>query len=145
MRRAILAALVATLLALCSSASASTLSVGGGAAQYTASSSEANHLVISFVSGYYVFTDTGVSSIGVVGTTCHSYSAQVAYCGWGAFGSIAVHLGNGGSYGESQLAMTPVTLYGGTGDDTLIGGAEADTLVTGGGLDHVTCGSGADH
>src|SRR3954454_15693088 len=144
MRRALLAAAIAALL-VPATASASTLSLSGGAAQYTAAPAEANHLVIGFVQGYYVFTDTGVTGIAVSGSTCHAYSPQTAYCPWAALGSITARLGNGGSYAQSQLSFTPVTLYAGNGGDTLSGGGGADTLVTGGGHDKITCGAGIDH
>lgn len=143
MRRALLAAAIAALL-VPATASASTLSVSGGAAQYTAAPAEANHLTISFVQGYYVFSDTGVGSIVVIGSTCHSYSPQSAYCPFGWVGSITARLGNGGSYAQSQLSFTPVTLDAGNGGDTLFGGGGADTLVTGAGHDKITCGAGAD-
>src|SRR5690349_19645894 len=100
---------------------------------------------MSFVNGYYVFYDTGVTSIAVSGTTCHSYSPQVVYCPWGSFMSITTRLGNGGSYAQSQLALTPVTMYAGNGGDTLIGGGGPDTFVTGAGADKISCGYGTDH
>jgi hypothetical protein len=143
-RLALLAAAVVVLL-VPATASASTLSVSGGVAQYNAAPADANHLTMSFVQGYYVFYDSGVSSIAVSGSTCHAYSAQIAYCPSGAFTSITARLGNGGSYAHSYLTVTPVTMYAGNGGDTLIGGAEPDTLVTGAGRDKITCGDGVDH
>jgi hypothetical protein len=146
-RTAIVAAAVAAVLLLPACASASTLGIGAGAvAQYTGAASEANHLVITYDWAHadYVFTDTGASAIAITGykSPCHNFSAHVAFCPWGSFNSISVQLGNGGSYGESQLSYTPVTLHAGTGDDTLIGGGGHDTLIAGAGRDTLTAGHG---
>lgn len=146
-RAAIVAAAVAAVLLLPAGASAATLGVAtGGVAQYTGAATEANHLVITYdwFHASYVFTDTGVSAITITGSKspCQSFSAHVASCPWGAFSSISVQLGNGGSYGESKLSLTPVTLHAGTGDDTLIGGGGHDTLIAGPGHDTLTAGHG---
>src|SRR3954464_509403 len=109
MRRALLAAAIAALL-VPATASASTLSLSGGAAQYTAAPAEANHLVIRLVQGYYWFTDTGVTGIAVSGRACHSYSPQSAYCPWAALGSITARLGNGGGLAASPASLHPVAL-----------------------------------
>jgi hypothetical protein len=147
MRRAILAAAAAALM-LPATASASSLWVSGGVAQYYGAPSEANHLVVSYYAssgGYYVFEDTGVNSIYAPNQGgCGSYSPTLAYCPVSAVTSVTARLGNGGSYGESKLAITPMTIYGGTGNDRLIGGGGSDTLVTGAGSDTVTCGAGTD-
>jgi hypothetical protein len=143
-RRALLTAAVAVLLAP-AAASAATLSVGPtGAATYTGAPTETNHVVVSydFMHGVYLFNDTGASVVTVTGNGCHAYSLQLAYCSYGSFSSVAVRLGGTGSYAESQLWLTPVTLTGGNGTSTLVGGSSPTTLVAGAGQTTMTAGNG---
>lgn len=127
-------------------AAASTLSVSKGAVTYTASTFEANHVTFSFnmLYGTYLIEDTGATIMVTSNANqgCHAYTAHVAYCDFGSVASIAAKLGNGGSFAQSKLAMTPVTITAGAGDDTLIGGGGADTLIGTGGNDTLTAGSG---
>jgi hypothetical protein len=128
------------------SASASTLSASNRAVSYTGASAEANHVTFSFdfMYGVFVIEDTGatitVTSPNYQG--CRGYSAHIAYCDWGAVGSISARLGGAGGLAQSKLALTPVTFTGGAGNDTLIGGGGADTLVAAGGDDTLTAGTG---
>lgn len=130
------------------SASASSLSLSARTLQYTGAPAEANHLTISYDAGQsvYVLNDTGVASINVPTPhsqqDCRSYTATIAYCPYGGFASIVVHLGNGGSFAQSTLALTSVTMYAGTGNDTLIGGGGFDSLFGGAGTDTLRAGSG---
>ncbi|MEA2428638.1 MAG: hypothetical protein QOF37_2266 [Thermoleophilaceae bacterium] len=142
-----LAATIAALALLATgSAFGASVSLSGGALSYTGSASEANHVTFSFdlMHGVYVIQDTGVSTITVPAGAkgCHSSTAQIAYCDFGAVKSITAHLGNAGGFAQSKLSLTPVTLYAGTGNDTLIGGGGADTLIAGAGTDTLTAGSG---
>jgi hemolysin type calcium-binding protein len=73
---------------------------------------------------------------------CHSYTAHVVYCDFGSVYSIAAQLGNGGGFAQSTLAVTPVLMTGGAGNDTLLGGGGNDTLVGAGGNDALTAGTG---
>jgi Ca2+-binding RTX toxin-like protein len=145
----VLALAGAALLAPATSFGSSAL-VSGGVLTYTAAAGEANHLVISYYTQYsvYVLYDTGVTSITTSGgknAPCRSYSPQVVYCYPGTFTSIVVHAGDGGSYVEGQLTLTPVTMYAGAGSDTLIGGGGNDTINARNGVaGHVTCGGGTD-
>ena len=127
-------------------ASASSLTAANGALTYTAAAGEANHVTFWFDLRYgtFVIQDTGVQAIGVPASAkgCHSLGAQTAYCEWGRVTSITAHLGDGGSFAQSKLVMTPVTFHAGAGDDVLIGGGGADTLIAAGGADNLTAGSG---
>lgn len=128
------------------SASASSLSVSNGVLSYTGASTEANHVTFSFdmSHGVYVIEDTGVSgiSVGYGANGCHAYTAQLAYCSYGSFSSITARLGNGGSFAQSKLMLTPVTMYAGAGNDTLVAGGGADTLIGGSGTTTMTGGTG---
>ena len=131
------------------SATASSLSVSNGVLSYNGASTEANHVTFSFDMHYgvYVIQDTGVGGIYVPSSGasgCHSSTAQVAYCSYGYFWSIAAHLGNGGSFAQSKLALTPVTMYAGGGSNTLVAGGGADTLIGGSGTTTMTGGTGHD-
>ena len=142
-----LVALVAAMGLAAGSASASSLSVSNGVLSYNGASTEANHVTFSFdmAHGLYVIEDTGVGSIYVPSygaNGCHAYTAQVAYCNYGAFYSITAHLGNGGSYAQSKLVVTPVTMYAGAGNNTLIARGGADTLIGGSGTTAMTGGTG---
>jgi hypothetical protein len=141
-----LAASVAALALLgTGSAFASSVSLSSGVLSYNGSAAEANHVTFSYDLFHgYVIQDTGVAAITVptILKSCHSASAQTVYCNWGSFASIAAHLGNGGSFAQSKLALTAVAMYAGSGDDTLIGGGGADTLTAGAGTDTLTAGSG---
>jgi hypothetical protein len=142
-----LAATVAALALIGStSAFASSISMSSGALTYTGASGEANHVTFWFETQYgvYVIQDTGVAAISVSNSAkgCHAYTAQIAYCNPGTVTSVTARLGNGGSFGQSQLASTPVTMYAGAGDDTLIGGGGADALIAAGGNDTLTAGTG---
>lgn len=144
--RAALAAVAAALFAP-AGASASTLSVDAArVAQYDAAPGEVTHLVVSFdyMHGVYLFNDTGATAISVTGGTCHVASAQLAYCPLGSLSSVAAHAGAGGSYAQSQLSLTPVTLTGGSGTSTLVGGNSATTFVAGSGQTTITGGNGSD-
>jgi hypothetical protein len=98
--------------------------------------------------GSFVIEDTA-ATISVPSTTtsqgCRPYTTHLVYCDFGAVTSIAAKLGNGGSFAQSKLALTPVTFTGGAGNDTLIGGGGADTLIGTGGSDTLTAGSGNTH
>jgi hypothetical protein len=129
------------------SASASSIYVSNGVLSYNGGSTEANHATFSFEMQYgvYVIQDTGVSSIYVPSygaNGCHSYTPQIAYCDYGAFTSITARLGNGGSFAQSKLTVTPVTMYAGAGNNTLIAGGGADTLIGGSGTTTMTAGTG---
>ena len=124
-------------------AGASTVSVSNSVLTYTAAPSEANHVTVSYDwHGYYVVQDSGVPSITVSGTGCGSSGPQLVYCAYSSASSVAIHLGNGGSYGRSLLFVTPVTIYAGSGNDTLIAGGGKDTLIGGSGTDSFQGGSG---
>ena len=128
-------------------ASASSLSVSNGVLSYNGLWNEANHVTFSFepTYGVYMIQDTGVSGIYVPSqgaSGCHSYTPQLAYCSFGSFASITAHLGNGVSFAQSKLTLTPVTMYAGTGNDTLIAGGGADTLIGGSGTTTMTAGTG---
>lgn len=127
-------------------ASASSLSVSNGALTYTAAAGEANHVTFWFDIRYgtFMIQDTGVANVGVPESVsaCGSHDAQTAWCQWGRVTSITARLGDGGSFAESKLTLTPVTFYAGAGDDVLIGGGGATTLVAGGGTDILTAGKG---
>ncbi|MEA2404280.1 MAG: hypothetical protein QOE08_927 [Thermoleophilaceae bacterium] len=141
-----LAASVAALALLgTGSAFASSVSLSSGVLSYTGAPAEANHVTFTFDLFHgYAIQDTGVAAITVPTSlkTCHAASPQTVYCNWGSFASIAAHLGNGGSFAQSKLALTAVAIYAGSGDDTLIGGGGADTLTAGAGSDTLTAGSG---
>jgi hypothetical protein len=126
------------------SAFASSISLSGGVLNYTAAPAEANHVTFTYDMFHgFVIQDTGVTSITVPRMkACNSASAQTVYCMWGSFASIDAHLGNGGSFAQSKLGLTPVALFAGSGDDTLIGGGGADTLTAGAGHDTLTAGTG---
>jgi hypothetical protein len=129
------------------SALAASITVSSGAFTYTAASAEANHVTFWFDQTYGVFVieDTGVSGISVGGQSakgCHSYTAQIAYCDYGTIASITARVGNGGSFAQSNLSLTPVTMYAGSGDDTLIGGGGVTTLNAAAGKDTLAAGSG---
>jgi len=126
-------------------ASAATLDVGpGGDAHYNGAPAEVSHLVVSFdhLHGVYLFTDTGARTMSVTSNKCHAYSAQLAYCPWGSLSSVAARVGGSGSYAESQLTVTPVTLTGGSGTSTLMGGGSATMLAAGAGQTTMTAGGG---
>ena len=142
-----LVAIAASLAAIgTGTAAASTLSASRGAVTYTGAANEANHLTLSFnlFYGTYMIEDTG-ASITVTSNSnqgCHPYTATMAYCDWGSVSSISARLGDRGSFAQSKLGMTAVTLTGGAGDDSLIGGGGTNTLVGAGGNDTLTAGSG---
>jgi hypothetical protein len=130
------------------SALASSISLSSGTLTYTGTATEANHVTFSFDLFHgYVIQDTGVAGISVPNNPnnqpgCRTYAAQTVYCDWGTVYSIVARLGDRGSFAQSKLSQTPVTLYAGAGNDTLIGGGGANTLVAGAGTDTLTAGSG---
>lgn len=142
---AVAAAAVAVALGAPAGASASTLGISSGALSITGAPAEANHVTVWFDNTYFVYVieDTG-STLSVPGKQqgCHAYTMQIAYCDYSAVRSVTIRLGNGGSFAQSKLTLTPVTIYAGSGNDTLIGGGGNNTLVGGAGTDTLTAGSG---
>ena len=122
---------------------ASTASVSGGVLYYTAGNGEVNNLSITFGAGQYTLHDSGASSL-TVPTGC-SPGPQELHCPFGMFNAISVDLGDQNDIeNSSTLLITPVTVHGGTGNDTISTGGANDYLDGGPGNDTLDGGWGDD-
>jgi Ca2+-binding RTX toxin-like protein len=143
--RLLVAALVAACAALvpAAGAQAATTSIGGGVLYYTAAPGEVNNLSITFGNGVYTLHDSGAPTM-TVAPGC-SPAPQEVRCPYGTFKSISVDLGDQNDVENSAtLLFTPVTVHGGTGNDTISTGGGADYLDGGPGNDTLDGGWGDD-
>jgi hemolysin type calcium-binding protein len=145
MNRHILAVLAtaAAALAVPAAASAATVSVSGTTGSFTAASGEANHLVVTQVSGTQVeFYDNAIASI-TAGAGCSPNGAQRVRCPVASVQSLILDMGDGNDYADNDLSV-PAWIYGGFGSDVLIGGNVTDTINGGAGNDGIEGSLGDD-
>src|SRR3954463_6143239 len=154
LRRAILLALVAALLAP-ASASAGFFSESGGTITYNGTiddESLAGYLVGSSIR----FNQFGAGGIGAGGPICHVINSTTVDCPLGALNLVILDMQGGNDVASvASNVMVPVIFNGGTGNDSLFGGGGIDTFLGGPGNDNVVsrdgraelqvdCGSGND-
>jgi hypothetical protein len=122
--------------------------MSGGVLTYTAAAGELNRVSVSYSDGSFRVSDSGATIAGGPGCSIAYGKASCA----GAT-SIVLELSDLDDSASSTLLFTPLTAYGGAGNDTLTGsgtpdeldgGPGADTLNAGWGNDVVTGGVGAD-
>src|SRR3954471_13438393 len=155
LRRALLLALLAALLAP-ASASAGFFSESGGTITYTGDNNDES--LAGYLAGNRIrFNQFGAGGIGAGGPLCHVLpNSQTVDCPVGALNLVILDMQGGNDVASvASNVMVPVIFNGGTGNDSLFGGGGIDTFLGGPGNDNVVsrdgraelqvdCGSGND-
>jgi Ca2+-binding RTX toxin-like protein len=133
---AAVAAITACALVAPAVASAATAGVNNGVLYYSAAPGEANHATVTLYNGNYIINDTGATSLtATAGCVVDPKTTQTVDCPVMGVTSLSVDLGDGNDYFNAFWIWTPVTVHGGTGDDSITGGGGADHLYGDGGND----------